>query len=96
MEESTTHNLNFFAALEASAYEYLSPLRGWQNLEIGTEGSTIWLKNLNFEQINAPLLLQIPFVKRQAVWLTSHTLIRDPPPRNELHCAIARIQIQLV
>lgn len=66
MEESTTHNLVFFAALEASAYEHLSALREWTHLEMGREENTIWLKNFNFEEINATRLLQIPFVKRYA------------------------------
>ncbi len=64
MEENTTRNVIFFAALKANTYEHLSVLRTWRNLEMGREGSTIWLKNLNYEQINSRTLLQIPFVQR--------------------------------
>jgi len=64
MEESTARNVVFFAALETNTYEHLSTLRTWNHLEMGREDNTIWLKNLNYEQINSRMILQIPFVQR--------------------------------
>lgn len=64
MEESTGSNVIFFIVIPDTAYEQLSALRKWVHLEMGMEGSTIWLKNFNYEEINSTAVLQIPFVKR--------------------------------
>ena len=64
MEESTAGNVIFFTAIPATAYEQLSALRKWTHLEMGKEGSIIWLKNFDYEEINSTPVLQIPFVKR--------------------------------
>ena len=60
MEEYAANNIDYLLALEDVYKNHLSAIRHWNNIKVATEGETVWVKNIDFAQLNAVEIQSIP------------------------------------
>ncbi len=64
MANHAENNLSYWIELNIKQEEDLGTIRHWDNLKVGFENQSIWLKGFTVEQINSVTLKSIPFIKR--------------------------------
>lgn len=61
MAENSSDNIKeFWAELPRTDEDYLGSIRDWKNVQIATDGETIWLKGFTDEQVLSSELHQLP------------------------------------
>ncbi len=63
MAKDFTNDISFYLSLKLLQKKHLGAIRIWQNLKIGFDGDTIWLKDLTFEQTQSVEVNSIPYKK---------------------------------
>jgi hypothetical protein len=55
--------MSYYLLIDKNNIEDLGALRNWSNARIGFDGNDVWLKDLDFAQINSPEVKSIPYKK---------------------------------
>jgi hypothetical protein len=61
MAVDSANGLNYFLSLPAQHKDLLYSIRHWQNLKIAFDEDLVWVKELNFFQVNSIEVKSIPF-----------------------------------
>jgi MoxR-vWA-beta-propeller ternary system domain bpX2 len=61
MAENIADDLTYFLQLDVQNKDFLSPIRHWNNLKVGIEEGSIWVKNFTEKQLGMVELKSIPF-----------------------------------
>jgi hypothetical protein len=61
MAEDATRDVNYYLAVDQSNKADLSSIRQWNNLKVGFDDNILWVKDLDYAQINSVEIRSMPF-----------------------------------
>lgn len=61
MEKNAADNIDYLLAIEDIYKDHLAPIRHWSNLKVATEGTTIWVKNIDYAQVKSVEVQSMPY-----------------------------------
>jgi hypothetical protein len=63
MAKHAANHMNYYILIDKNNIEDLGALRNWSNARIGFDGNDVWMKDLDFAQINSAEVKSIPYKK---------------------------------
>lgn len=63
MGKDAANSIDYFLAIDDANKEHLATIRHWSNVKVATEGATIWVRNIDFAQLNSLEVKSMPYKK---------------------------------
>jgi MoxR-vWA-beta-propeller ternary system domain bpX2 len=63
MASDATNHITYYLSIPADHEDKLGRIRHWANLKLGHEDSTVWVKELDYTQLNSIEVKSLPFKK---------------------------------
>lgn len=63
MEKNSANSIDYFLAIDDVDKEHLAAIRHWSNVKVATEGTAIWVRNIDFAQLNSLEIKSMPHKK---------------------------------
>lgn len=60
MANNVADDINFYLSVDKSQLDHLAAIRHWSNLKLAFDEDTVWIKDLDYAQVNTPEVKSIP------------------------------------